>query len=304
MKRFSGSNSMAALIPTVTDACKDEKSPSNDQIYSREFQAMLDNLDEEACSEETNIVVEKKRRLGWNQVKSLEKHFEVENRLEPERKLKIAEEIGLQPRQVAIWFQNRRARWKTKRLEKDYDLLKSNYDALKMEHDNLEKARAALNDEIKGLKEQLGEVNGMKKKAILFETDANISEQSKISPGLLSAESESNNLSQEICSQNHNGSPQNSDTREVPMKENSQQHQHHLWITPASTTSSSSLGLNCNLPSTLNWFQLSDLRAVASHEFGRMENHQSFYGAEESCNIFSVDQAPTLHWYNFDQTQN
>ncbi|XP_038699749.1 homeobox-leucine zipper protein ATHB-5-like [Tripterygium wilfordii] len=93
---------------------------------------MLDGLDEEGYIEESIHISEKKRRLSVDQVKALEKNFEVENRLEPERKMKLAQELGLQLRQVAVWFQNRRALWKTKQLERDYGVLKANYEALKL----------------------------------------------------------------------------------------------------------------------------------------------------------------------------
>ncbi|KAK6128193.1 hypothetical protein DH2020_038062 [Rehmannia glutinosa] len=46
---------------------------------------------------------EKKRRLSADQVQFLEKSFEAENRLEPERRIQLAKELGLQPRQIAIW---------------------------------------------------------------------------------------------------------------------------------------------------------------------------------------------------------
>ncbi|XP_039058128.1 homeobox-leucine zipper protein ATHB-40-like [Hibiscus syriacus] len=48
------------------------------------------------------------------------------------RKLQLATELGLEPRQVAIWFQNRRARFKNKRLQKDYDSMKASYEKLKV----------------------------------------------------------------------------------------------------------------------------------------------------------------------------
>lgn len=91
---------------------------------------------------------EKKRRLSSNQVQFLEKSFEVENKLEPERKLQLAKELGLQPRQVAIWFQNRRARYKTKVLEKEYDSLKASYDKLKSDYDNLFKENEKMKNEV------------------------------------------------------------------------------------------------------------------------------------------------------------
>lgn len=102
---------------------------------------MFDGLDEDVCVEELG---QKKRRLSVDQVKALEKNFEVENKLEPDRKVKLAQELGLQPRQVAVWFQNRRARWKTKQLERDYGVLKANYDSLKLNFDSLHQDNQSL----------------------------------------------------------------------------------------------------------------------------------------------------------------
>ncbi|KAJ6388438.1 hypothetical protein OIU77_026915 [Salix suchowensis] len=60
--------------------------------------------------------------------------FESKSRPEPEMKQQLADEIGLEPRQVAIWFQNRRARLKTKQVEKECSLGK--LQKLKNQHGN------------------------------------------------------------------------------------------------------------------------------------------------------------------------
>ena len=112
-------------------------------LYSDDFQAMLERIEEED-NEEKNGQIMKKNRLSIEKVKALEKHFEEENKLQPERKVKIAEEVGLEPRQVAIWFQNRRARWRTKNLEKEYDHLRANYDALKLNYGSLQQQKCSL----------------------------------------------------------------------------------------------------------------------------------------------------------------
>lgn len=91
---------------------------------------------------------EKKRRLNMEQVKTLEKNFELGNKLEPERKMQLARALGLQPRQIAIWFQNRRARWKTKQLEKDYDLLKRQFDGVKADNEALQAQNQKLQAEV------------------------------------------------------------------------------------------------------------------------------------------------------------
>ncbi|KAK8977263.1 hypothetical protein V6N11_021349 [Hibiscus sabdariffa] len=107
---------------------------------------------EDDLSDDGSQAGEKKRRLNMEQVRTLEKNFELGNKLEPERKMHLARALGLQPRQIAIWFQNRRARWKTKQLEKDYDLLKRQYEAIKADNDALQAQNQKLHAEILALK--------------------------------------------------------------------------------------------------------------------------------------------------------
>ncbi|PON40205.1 Octamer-binding transcription factor [Parasponia andersonii] len=110
------------------------------------------NGGEDDLSDDGSQAGEKKRRLNMEQVKTLEKNFELGNKLEPERKMQLARALGLQPRQIAIWFQNRRARWKTKQLEKDYDLLKRQFEAIKADNDALQAQNQKLQAEILAMK--------------------------------------------------------------------------------------------------------------------------------------------------------
>ncbi|XAR69689.1 hypothetical protein NMG60_11001384 [Bertholletia excelsa] len=96
------------------------------------------------------LTMEKKKRLTSEQLDSLESSFQEEIKLDPDRKMKLARELGLQPRQVAVWFQNRRARWKAKQLERLYDSLKLEFDAVSREKQKLQ-------DEVVALKAMLKE---------------------------------------------------------------------------------------------------------------------------------------------------
>ncbi|KAK8486001.1 hypothetical protein V6N13_103621 [Hibiscus sabdariffa] len=93
---------------------------------------------------------DKKKRLTSDQLDSLERSFQEEIKLDPDRKMKLSRELGLQPRQIAVWFQNRRARWKAKQLERLYDTLKQEYDVISREKQKLQ-------DEVMKLKGMLRE---------------------------------------------------------------------------------------------------------------------------------------------------
>ncbi|CAN6565961.1 unnamed protein product [Malus baccata var. baccata] len=84
------------------------------------------------------------KRFSDEQIRSLESIFESESRLEPRKKMQLAKELGLQPRQVSIWFQNKRARWKSKQLEREYSILRANYNNLASKFEAMKKEKQAL----------------------------------------------------------------------------------------------------------------------------------------------------------------
>ncbi|XP_022738595.1 homeobox-leucine zipper protein ATHB-12-like [Durio zibethinus] len=104
-----------------------------------------------------------KRRFSDQQIRLLESIFESETKLEPRKKLQLARELGLQPRQVAIWFQNRRARWKSKQIEQDYRTLRANYDNLASRFESLKKEKQSLVLQMQKLNELLKEPHDVNK---------------------------------------------------------------------------------------------------------------------------------------------
>ncbi|GLU20516.1 hypothetical protein SLE2022_367100 [Rubroshorea leprosula] len=299
MKRLSSSDSMGALMSMCPTS--DENNPGTNHVYSREFQSMLDGLDEEGCVEESGHVAEKKRRLSVDQVKALEKNFEIENKLEPERKVKLAQELGLQPRQVAVWFQNRRARWKTKQLEKDHGFLKANFEALKLNFESLQQDNEALRKEIRELQAKLNGENtesnlSVKEEVILPENDTKTLEHSE---PLLAASSEPREPNYETFGTSlfpdlKDGSS-DSDTSAILNEDNSPNPaisssgalpNQQFLMSPAAAASSPSSSMNCyQFPKTYQ-----------PQHFVKMEE-QNFFNVEETCNFFSDEQVPSLHWY-------
>lgn len=81
----------------------------------------------------------KKLRLTKDQSAILEESFKEHNTLNPKQKLALAKRLGLRPRQVEVWFQNRRARTKLKQTEVDCEFLKRCCEQLTEENRRLQK---------------------------------------------------------------------------------------------------------------------------------------------------------------------
>uniref|UniRef100_A0A7N0RBJ6 Homeobox-leucine zipper protein n=1 Tax=Kalanchoe fedtschenkoi TaxID=63787 RepID=A0A7N0RBJ6_KALFE len=102
----------------------------------------------------------KRRRFSDEQIKSLEIMFGSESKPEPRTKQQLASDLGLHPRQVAIWFQNRRARLKSKQIEREYNILKASFDTLASKYECLKKENQALAAQVQKLRDQLGKDEG------------------------------------------------------------------------------------------------------------------------------------------------
>ncbi|GMH22524.1 hypothetical protein Nepgr_024367 [Nepenthes gracilis] len=97
-----------------------------------------------------------KNRFSDEQIRLLESIFQNDSKIEPPTKVQLARELGLQPRQVAIWFQNKRARQKSKQLELDYQILRANYHALESRFENLKKENQSLVKQLQKLTNVVG----------------------------------------------------------------------------------------------------------------------------------------------------
>ncbi|KAI3868114.1 hypothetical protein MKX03_035330 [Papaver bracteatum] len=92
-----------------------------------------------ASDEEENGLARKKLRLSKEQSAFLEESFKEHNTLNPKQKVALAKQLNLRPRQVEVWFQNRRARTKLKQTEVDCEYLKRCCETLTEENRRLQK---------------------------------------------------------------------------------------------------------------------------------------------------------------------
>ncbi|CAH9085500.1 unnamed protein product [Cuscuta epithymum] len=102
--------------------------------------AEADRVSSRASDDEENCGnARKKLRLSKEQSAFLEESFKEHNTLNPKQKHVLAKQLNLRPRQVEVWFQNRRARTKLKQTEVDCENWKKCFETVKVENTKLHK---------------------------------------------------------------------------------------------------------------------------------------------------------------------
>eukprot|EP00246_Nothoceros_aenigmaticus_P003521 TRINITY_DN14695_c0_g1_i1.p1 TRINITY_DN14695_c0_g1~~TRINITY_DN14695_c0_g1_i1.p1 ORF type:complete len:259 (+),score=16.06 TRINITY_DN14695_c0_g1_i1:89-778(+) len=97
------------------------------------------DMSSRGSDEEEGGATRKKLRLSKEQSALLEESFKEHSTLNPKQKAALAKQLNLRPRQVEVWFQNRRARTKLKQTEVDCELLKRYCENLSEENRRLQK---------------------------------------------------------------------------------------------------------------------------------------------------------------------
>ncbi|KAL6337036.1 hypothetical protein AAG906_036350 [Vitis piasezkii] len=106
----------------------------------RDLEATVNEVEtSRASDDDENGSTRKKLRLSKEQSAFLEESFKEHNTLNPKQKLALAKQLNLRPRQVEVWFQNRRARTKLKQTEVDCEYLKRCCETLTEENRRLQK---------------------------------------------------------------------------------------------------------------------------------------------------------------------
>ncbi|KAL9458243.1 hypothetical protein AB3S75_007164 [Citrus x aurantiifolia] len=96
-----------------------------------------------------------RKRLTQDQVRLLETSFNANQKLQVDRKLELARRLGLPPRQIAVWYQNRRAREKIHTIELDYKTIRQELDNVLAENRKLEQEVGMLKHELKKSQQML-----------------------------------------------------------------------------------------------------------------------------------------------------
>ncbi|XP_059307554.1 homeobox-leucine zipper protein HAT4-like isoform X1 [Lycium ferocissimum] len=123
---------------TISSLSGNKRSEREITCYE-ELEIMERECSRSISDEEDGETYRKKLRLTKDQSAVLEESFKEHNTLNPKQKQALAKRLGLRPRQVEVWFQNRRARTKLKQTEVDCEFLKRCCDNLTEENRRLQK---------------------------------------------------------------------------------------------------------------------------------------------------------------------
>ncbi|XP_034674915.1 homeobox-leucine zipper protein HAT22-like [Vitis riparia] len=104
-----------------------------------EVEVEIERVSSRASDEDEEGNSRKKLRLTKEQAVILEDSFKQHSTLNPRQKQVLAKQLNLRPRQVEVWFQNRRARTKLKQTEVDCELLRKRCETLTDENQRLQK---------------------------------------------------------------------------------------------------------------------------------------------------------------------
>ncbi|XP_062101375.1 homeobox-leucine zipper protein HAT22-like [Humulus lupulus] len=112
---------------------KRERDLSSEEIEVEKVSSRISDEDDDGPN------ARKKLRLTKEQSALLEESFKQHSTLNPRQKQALARQLNLRPRQVEVWFQNRRARTKLKQTEVDCEFLKKCCETLTDENRRLQK---------------------------------------------------------------------------------------------------------------------------------------------------------------------
>ncbi|XXG65596.1 hypothetical protein AAC387_Pa05g3256 [Persea americana] len=133
----SSSSLDLTMAPPASDGVCCMRDLDINQVPSSGMESWADGGIEE--EDENGGPPRKKLRLTKEQSRLLEESFRENQTLTPKQKETLALELKLKPRQVEVWFQNRRARTKLKQTEMECEYLKRCFGSLREENRRLQR---------------------------------------------------------------------------------------------------------------------------------------------------------------------
>ncbi|GMJ08078.1 ABA INSENSITIVE GROWTH 1 [Hibiscus trionum] len=123
----------SAVSSLSSGRVKRERELSSEEVEVEKNSSRLSDEDDDGVN------ARKKLRLTKQQSALLEESFKQHTTLNSKQKQALAKQLSLTPRQVEVWFQNRRARTKLKQTEVDCEFLKKCCETLTDENRRLQK---------------------------------------------------------------------------------------------------------------------------------------------------------------------